>query len=321
MAAQASRSTAILTVDYEDWFHVKDSLLGGPGTWSSHRLTVEEDTRRLLDVLDEHGARATFFVVGWLAPRTGGTLREIVARGHRLGLHGYDHVPPDEMSQSAFRDDIRRCQDAVHDATGVIPLGYRAPFFGVQKCSYRYLEVLSSCGLIYDCSIFTGVCPGRERARCSRDGRPECGLPAGFEEFAIPSVRVLGLPIAFSGGGFLRFLPLWFVRWSAARTASNGSPIVYYMHPRDINPAGPIVATSRLRQLRYYGGRRDLLVKIRGILSANRMVSVEDYLEGSEKVRSRAGVRERAPAPTVPAPLGEPAPGHAAAPPHWHTHR
>lgn len=321
MTAKATQSMAILTVDYEDWFHVKDSPLGGPSTWSGHRLTVEEDTLKLLDVLDEHGARATFFVVGWLASRTADTLREIVGRGHRLGLHSYHHVPPDEMSRSAFRDDVRRCQDAVYDATGVVALGYRAPFFGVQKCLHRYLEVLSSCGLIYDCSVFTGICPGRSRARCFHDGPPACGLPLGFEEFAIPSVRVLGLPIAFSGGGFLRFLPLCFVRWSATRTAGNGFPIVYYLHPRDINPAGPIAPTSPLKRLRYYGGRGDLLAKIRGILNANRVVSVEDYLESSQMVRRPADVRERIPAPVVPPPLVEPAPGHAVAASHWHVHK
>jgi hypothetical protein len=281
---------------------------------------VEEDTLQLLDLLDKHDARATFFVVGWLASRTADTLREIVRRGHRLGLHSYHHVPPDEMSESAFRDDVRRCLDAVYDAAGVIALGYRAPFFGVHRCAYSYLEVLSSCSLVYDSSLFTGVCPGRDRARCDGHGRPNGAVPARFTTLAVPSVRVLGLPIAFSGGGFLRLLPLWFIRWGAARTAGNGSPVVYYMHPRDLNPTGPVVPIGPLRRLRIYGGRGDVLGKLRCVLETTRMVSVEDYLESVEAARPAADRRERVRAPVTPAPLVGPVPGGAAAASDWPAH-
>lgn len=279
MPAARTQPTGILTVDYEDWFHVSDPHLSDPRAWDGLPFSVEKDTATLLDFLDEYGARATFFAIGWLAERTPDTIREIVRRGHNLGLHGYHHVSPDTMTESEFRHDLLRCRDAVADIAGVLPMGYRAPFFGVARCAFSYLDVLRSCGLLYDCSVFTGICPGRRRARTGRGGRP-LGVPPGLREFPVPSVRVLGVPVAFSGGGFLRLFPHWFIRWSSARAARNGSPVVHYVHPRDLNPEGRVARTSRLRHLRYYGGRRSLVPKLRVLLSAVRMVSVEDCLEG-----------------------------------------
>jgi polysaccharide deacetylase family protein (PEP-CTERM system associated) len=287
------RRSAILTVDYEDWFHVDEPRLRRPNTWDGLRPAVEDDTARLLDLLDEYDARATFFVVGWLAARTRGTLREIVRRGHRLGLHGFYHVPPEQMSEPEFRADVERCLNAVADATGVTARGYRAPFFGVGRCPFPYLEVLQGCGLLYDCSLLTGVCPGRVRARMRPDGRSVSGQPPGFHVLPIPSVRVLGVPVAFSGGGFLRFLPAWFVRWAAARTAANGLPVVYYIHPRDTSPDGPVAATTPFKRLRFYAGRASLLPKLREILAGATFVSVEEYLGArGEAALGRGGFSE-----------------------------
>jgi len=290
--------TGILTVDYEDWFHVSDPHLRDPRAWERLPLSVEKDTATLLDFLDEFGAHATFFAVGWLAERTPDTVREIVRRGHNLGLHGYYHTPPDAMTEAEFRQDLLRCRDTVAEIAGVLPVGYRAPFFGVTRCAFPYLNVLRSCGLLYDCSFFTGICPGRRRARTGRGGRP-LGVPSGFREFPVPSVRVLGVPVAFSGGGFLRLFPHWFIRWSSARAAGNGVQVVHYLHPRDLNPEGRVAPTSRVKHLRYYGGRRSLVRKLRVLLSAVRMVSVEECLEGWTPDVRAEGARRPSGVPAV----------------------
>ncbi len=273
-----SQTPDILTVDYEDWFHVADRALLDPETWEGLRISVEEDTLQLLDVLDEHDARATFFVVGWLAERTPDTLREVVRRGHRLGVHSYHHVPPNAMSEAEFESDIIRCVQVLEELTGVVPQGYRAPYFGVRDCSFPYLEVLSRCGLAYDSSVYAGFLPGR--------GQP--GAPAVPHEadrrnpalwgIPISATRLCGIPIGFSGGGSLRLLPAWFVRCSCRRSHRCGIPVVYYLHPRDMNPTGPVAPTSSWRRLRYYGRRSSVRRKLETILEENRLTSVEEFL-------------------------------------------
>lgn len=85
-------------------------------------------TRQVLDLLDAHGARATFFVIGRKVEAYPDVVREIVERGHALGIHGFAH---DRLH--AFKTpervvaDIRRTQRAVYEAAGVTPTLFRPP--------------------------------------------------------------------------------------------------------------------------------------------------------------------------------------------------
>jgi polysaccharide deacetylase family protein (PEP-CTERM system associated) len=277
----ATRPEDILTVDYEDWFHVADQALSDPGSWTGLPITVEEDTLRLLDLLDEHDARATFFVVGWLAERTPEVVGEIARRGHRLALHGYCHVPPNAMSESEFEEDVRRCARVIVEIAGVKPEGYRAPYFGIRDCSFPYLNVLRRCGLNYDASVFPGFLPGRGQLGATATPHTIDGLKPPLWEVPVSVTRLLGVPIAYSGGGFLRLLPPWFIRHCALKATVAGAPVVYYMHPRDLNPGGPVAATDPWLRFRYYGCRGTIRSKLLAVLSRSRLTSAEEFLSNA----------------------------------------
>jgi polysaccharide deacetylase family protein (PEP-CTERM system associated) len=277
----ASQVTSILTVDYEDWFHVAHSTVSDPAVWDDLPLDIEDDTHHLLDVLDQHNAKATFFVVGWLAARTPDTLREIVRRSHQIGLHSYFHTPPNRMSEVEFQEDLLRCQRETVAITGVAARGYRAPYFGVRDCSFSYLEVLRRCGFSYDASVLAGFLPGRSEPGAPVAPHPTDSRKPSIWEVPIPAVRIAGFPVAFSGGGFLRLLPAWFVRWSSRRVAGSGIPVVYYVHPRDLNPAGRTAPTGIVKRLRYYGGRGTTQRKLEEILRVSQVVSVEEFLSSA----------------------------------------
>ncbi|GAA5482407.1 polysaccharide deacetylase family protein [Haloferula sargassicola] len=88
-----------------------------------------EDTPRLLDLLDAHGCRAVFFVIGDQVRRYPELAREIVARGHELGNHTMTHPQATVWCAGPWRTrrEIRDCQQAIEEATGVRPRWYRAP--------------------------------------------------------------------------------------------------------------------------------------------------------------------------------------------------
>ena len=87
-----------------------------------------ESTRRVLSLLAEHGARATFFVVGHKAELYPDVVREIVAAGHTLGLHGYAHDRLYSLrSERYVRRDVERTQAAIEQACGVRPTLFRPP--------------------------------------------------------------------------------------------------------------------------------------------------------------------------------------------------
>ncbi|AXG82354.1 polysaccharide deacetylase family protein [Streptomyces paludis] len=102
-------------------------------------LTVDDGpdprwTPLLLDVLDAHRVRATFFVVGERAARHPELLRRILAAGHTLGNHTYSHPQPfAALPPARIHEEIRRTQRVVTDATGVTPALFRAPAGGWSR--------------------------------------------------------------------------------------------------------------------------------------------------------------------------------------------
>jgi peptidoglycan/xylan/chitin deacetylase (PgdA/CDA1 family) len=115
-----------------------DSKIFGPAithTNSPRKLAVTFDdgpnpsmTPKLLDLLDRHRVRATFFVIGKFAREHPDLLRETVARGHVVGNHTDSHPNLFWSSASQTRDELRRCQDAITDALNAPPKFFRPPF-------------------------------------------------------------------------------------------------------------------------------------------------------------------------------------------------
>ncbi len=93
----------------------------GPG-----RLTED-----LLAVLAEHGARATFFVLGERLTGREAVVRRVVAAGHEVGAHGWRHVPPAGRPAAALRD-LCRSGLAIRRASGAWPRVFRAPYGAVS---------------------------------------------------------------------------------------------------------------------------------------------------------------------------------------------
>ena len=93
----------------------------------------EQHVATLLDLLDELGVSATFFVAGITADRHPAALVEVVARGHEVGCHGYEHRRAFRQTPEEFRRDVVRCVDAVERICGVTPVGYRAPWFSITR--------------------------------------------------------------------------------------------------------------------------------------------------------------------------------------------
>jgi peptidoglycan/xylan/chitin deacetylase (PgdA/CDA1 family) len=108
-------------------------------------------TPRLLDMLDQRGIKATFFVVGHridgddsyhAANRA--VLRDIVRRGHRVGNHTYHHVELDRLHPERLADEIDRTAALIARATGRRPWLFRAPFGALHRP--RTVEAVFSRG-------------------------------------------------------------------------------------------------------------------------------------------------------------------------------
>ncbi len=86
-----------------------------------------EDMESILATLKNHSCKATFFVLGTWAEQNPDTMKKIVADGHEIGNHSYNHTHYTAMSQNGMLSDIDKCNKAIKDTSGISPTLFRAP--------------------------------------------------------------------------------------------------------------------------------------------------------------------------------------------------
>jgi len=87
-----------------------------------------DQTDEILDILDEHGVKTTFFLAGYWAEKYPDYVRKIVARGHEIGNHSYEHPHFNSLSKSRIIEDLKRNHDLLRQLTGTEPFLFRPPF-------------------------------------------------------------------------------------------------------------------------------------------------------------------------------------------------
>ena len=261
------------SVDLEDWMHAETLAPVVRGRWDAWPSRVEVGVERLLGLLEEHGARATFFCLGWLAERRPGLVRRIAALGHEVASHGYAHVPIWRLSPREFRQDVRRSKRLLEDICCQEVIGYRAPTFSVVRHTLWALRVLAEEGYRYDSSIVPTVhdrygIPGAPPRPHRRDG---------LWEVPPTTVRLFGLWVPVAGGGYLRQLPFWFVRWALRRAAREG-PLVLYVHPWELDPEQPRLRLPRASAIRHYRGLGRMAERVRWLLGEFPFATVREAM-------------------------------------------
>jgi polysaccharide deacetylase family protein (PEP-CTERM system associated) len=293
VSAAALPARSILTVDVEDWFHILD-LPSAPGRsdWDRLPSRVEGNFRRLLDIFDEHQVRVTCFFLGWIAERHREIVRDAARRGHEIASHGYGHTLVYEMTPEEFARDASDSRKLLEDISGSSVLGYRSAGFSTTESTPWFFDKLLEAGYSYDSSIFPAARQhgGQKTAACApylvkREPWP-------FVEFPITVAEVLGKRICFFGGGYLRLFPYWIVRKMAGRVHREGRPVIFYVHPREIDPDQPRMKMGLMRKFKSYVNLRTTEPKIRGIVSDFELTTFRDYLRENPEMTENARLME-----------------------------
>jgi polysaccharide deacetylase family protein (PEP-CTERM system associated) len=242
-----------LTFDVEEYFHAEAfARVLRPEEWPTLESRVTRSTERLLDILDRERVRATFFVLGWVAERHPGLVREIASLGHEIACHGYGHRMIQHLSRPDFERDVTRAKRALEDAVGRPVLGYRAPTFSIMRATLWSLDVLIEAGFRYDSSIFPVV--------HDRYGIPDAPrfphrlkAPSGGEitEFPMSTMTVLGRRLPVAGGGYFRLFPYRVTRRAIARINGEHQPAMVYLHPWEFDPDQPRLPVGPLTRFRH----------------------------------------------------------------------
>ena len=276
--AQVSTSH-FFTVDVEEYFQVRalESVVSRDD-WPSRPSRVAQSIDALLDALDRHNARGTFFVLGWLAEHRRDVVLAIAAAGHEIASHGFWHQRVTALDPDAYREDIRRSKHTLEDLIGAPVLGYRAPSFSiVPGCEWAF-DLLLEEGYRYDSSLF----PIRRRGY-GYPGAPR--IPhliqrsAGhLAEFPLATTSILSYPIPAAGGGYLRQFPLAVIRRAFREATERCEPATFYIHPWEIDPDQPRLPVSSLNRIRHYRGLAGTLARLEQLLAEFNFVSIAEYL-------------------------------------------
>ncbi|MDY6914024.1 MAG: polysaccharide deacetylase family protein [Planctomycetota bacterium] len=228
-------SPAILSIDLEEYYNYvpyAEELVAEQNI----PKRAHETLPHLLDLLETHGVRATFFVLASIIDNVEPLLGRIVEAGHEIACHGWSHKRVHKMTPEEFRRDVVRSRNRIMSATGVRPLGYRAPSFSMSGETGWAFDVLADEGFVYDSSIaplknffYGGVADapfGPHR------------LKNGLVEFPLPVYKLGKFRILIGGGFYLRLFPLWLNRYFLRRYERRyGCPPVIYIHPWEFDDA------------------------------------------------------------------------------------
>jgi len=242
-----------LSFDIEEHFQV--SAFDSPMRrryWDQFESRVESNTNRIIEVLGITGTKATFFILGWVAERHAGMVRNLAEQGHEVASHGYAHQLISEQTPEEFREDVRKAKGILESIVGAPVKGYRAPSFTITSKTRWALPILVEEGHEYDSSIFpvlhgrygmTGACPWPHHIKTDSGSLWE--MP--------PSTIGLGrVRIPIAGGGYFRLIPYWLLRNCLRKVEGENHPLVMYLHPWELDPSQPRMAGPLLSRFRHY---------------------------------------------------------------------
>jgi polysaccharide deacetylase family protein (PEP-CTERM system associated) len=264
------------TVDVEDWY---DGIPIAPMNKRTAERRLHVGLDRLLGLLEARSVRGTFFVLGPLARDNPAVVRTLAAAGHEVGCHGWSHDLLYTMTRERFRDETARARDAIAAAAGKPVTAYRAAYFSITRDSFWALEELAALGFRYDSSIFP--------VRNWRYGIPDYPRrPQRIEtargtiaELPITVRDVLGVRVPSAGGAYFRIYPYALIRSNFHASEGADVPVVFYLHPWELDPDHPRVPFYWKARLTHYINLRSTHAKLRRLLAEFAFGPLSEVLE------------------------------------------
>ena len=255
-----------MTIDVEDYFQVSAlAPFVARSEWDGRECRVERNVERILAMLEEYGARATFFTLGWIAERFPQLVRRIVKEGHELASHGFAHERASEQSPGAFFADIQLAKVVLEDIAGIEVIGYRAPSFSIGPANAWAFECIERAGYRYSSSVYP--------VRHDHYGSPEAlrfthDVREGLLEMPIATMRLFGRNWPAGGGGYFRLMPYAMSRWLLRRVNRvDQQPAIFYFHPWEIDAAQPRIPGIDVRtRFRHYLNLERMEQRLRQLL-------------------------------------------------------
>ncbi len=214
-------------------------------------------TRRILELLDRHEVKGSWFVPGITIETFPDACREIHEQGHEIGHHGFRHVSPAHFTREEEREELRKGNAAIESVCGQKARGYRSPAWDLSEHS---VELLLEEGFLYDSSMMAhDFMPYYAR---SGDKVGETTIEFGDETLLVE------LPISWSlddfphfeffrGGGLMnanQVLENWLGDFEFMQSSTDWGVLTYTFHPFVIGRGHRMLMLDRMiTQLKQMG--------------------------------------------------------------------
>lgn len=271
-----------LTVDVEDWYQTSDFNFD-LSDWPGFEDRVVGSTMELLELFDRYRVQGTFFVLGCVAEKHPGLIREIVNRGHEIGSHGGWHRLVTSMTPEQFRADVRYSKQLLEDITGKKVEFYRAPSWSIVPKCYEAFRILNEEGLVCDSSLQPFRTP-----LSGVSGTPHLpfypvlsGSELNLLEFPSCVLKMGSLTLPFSGGLYMRTLPYSIIKWALKRV-NRERPGMIYVHPWEIDTGQPRLKAAPLVRLAHYHNLGTMKVKLEKLLQDFRFAPLSAVIHGKD---------------------------------------
>ena len=263
----ASQISNALTIDVEDYFQVSAfAPFVERSAWDTTPCRIERNIDRILELLNQRGAKATFFTLGWLAQRYPHLVRDISSQGHEVASHGQAHLRASDQSPAEFDKDIRTAKQLLEDTAGVAVRGYRAPSFSIGHGNLWAFDRIAAAGYRYSSSVYP--------VQHDHYGMPDAPrfpyrVSNGLLEIPVSTARILGRNLPAGGGGYFRLAPYALSRWAINRVNRvDQRPAIFYFHPWEIDPQQPRIEGVGLKtRFRHYVNLNRTESRLRRLLS------------------------------------------------------
>lgn len=272
----------IFTVDLEDWFFIPENKSFMKNEKEREYIAnLYRNVRTILELLESKKIKATFFILGKLAEIVPDLVNEVKLCGHEIACHGYIHRNITEMNSEEFKRDLELSVNAIFSACGIIPLGFRAPNFSINKNNIWSLRILKEFGFAYDSSIY----PIKYYSEYKGN---EIGMKAfihesGIIELPLSCVEFLHIRMPFSGGAYFRFIPYSIFRHLIKRINKKNRSIIFYIHPWELNNSLPKNKLNKLSRIRKYYRIDKVETRLKSLIDEFEFYSIEEYLKTDYK--------------------------------------
>ena len=249
------RLTHCFSIDVEGFCEANAESFAVPAEMirsQKERDEIASNVDEVLEFLDAHQIKGTFFILGVIAEEQPDVVRRIADQGHEIASHSYEHLRLYSMNPGAAREAIFRSKHVLEDVAGQRVIGFRAPDFSINYKTLGILDTIREAGFEYDSSL---VPVSGHDVYGIKDAIPEIHkLGNGLIEWPATTFKLLGKSIPALGGGYFRLYPLSLSEIILKSYERRQLSAMFYLHPYELGSRYPVVpGMSRMRRLRHYG--------------------------------------------------------------------